>query len=256
LRFMMGVINHFDPKKDRIAFEDLNEVDKFVNLKLNNLIKTTTDNFENFSFDTVYREVTNFVTRELSAFYLDFAKDVLYIEKADDHARRSMQTVIYDATLSLLQLLTPFIPHTTHEAYSYLPFKDFEDVYLENMPEYVELGNEEIIEKYENLLLVRDNVLKALEEARNNKVIGKSFNAKLILYPNAETKALLNSLNANLGQIFIVSQFEISEGTGEFVFPTLSIDVLKAEGETCDRCWQVVDHTHDGLCHRCENVVK
>ena len=105
-------------------------------------------------------------------------------------------------------------------------------------------------------LIPIESELKALEEARNNKVIGKSFNAKLIIYPNSETLELLNSLNANLGQIFIVSQFEISEGIGEFKFPNLSIDVLKAEGETCERCWQVVEHTNEGICERCSEVIK
>ena len=102
---------------------------------------------------------------------------------------------------------------------------------------------------------VRDNVLKALEEARNNKVIGKSFNALLVLYPENEVAELLASI-PNLQQIFIVSQLEIKEGVGEFKFQNLSIDVLAAVGETCDRCWQVVPDTKEGLCPRCETVLK
>ena len=113
--------------------------------------------------------------------------------------------------LNLLKLLTPFLPHTTHEAYAHLPHTKEENMYLENMPKYVELGNEDIITKYEAFMEVRDNVLKALEEARNNKVIGKSFNAKLTLYPENEVKELLESMNANLQQIFIVSRFEIKD---------------------------------------------
>jgi len=256
IRFMLGNLFDFDPALNRVEFNDLNEVDKYVALKLNNLVKETTERYDNFEFDAVYRDITNFVTKQLSAFYLDFTKDVLYIEKADDHTRRSIQTVLYDTTLSLLQLLTPFIPHTTHEAYLHLPSHSFDNVYLENMPEYVELGNLDLLEKYENFMLVRDNVLKALEEARNNKVIGKSFNALLTLYPTGEVKELLNSMNANLGQIFIVSKFEIKEGVGQYEFKNLSIDVAKADGETCDRCWQVVDHLHDGLCHRCSDILK
>ena len=124
------------------------------------------------------------------------------------------------------------------------------------MPEYKELGKEDLLAKYDQFMLVRDNVLKSLEEARNNKVIGKSFNAKLVLYPEGQVKELLESLNINLQQVFIVSQFEMKEGKGEYDFTDLSIDVLKAEGETCDRCWQVVEHTTEGLCPRCESVVK
>jgi len=256
IRFMLGNLFDFDPLKDRIEFADLNEVDKYVTLKLNNLIKKTINNYDHFEFDTVYREITNFVTRELSAFYLDFTKDVLYIEKADNHDRRSIQTVLYDITLTLLKLLTPFIPHTTHEAYRYLPGKTEEAMYLENMPKYRELGNEALITKYEKFMDVRDNVLKALEMARNEKIIGKSFNARLTLYPEGEVKALLASMDANLGQMFIVSQFEIKTGKGTYEFNNLSIDVEKAVGETCERCWQVVDKTVDGLCKRCEQIIK
>ncbi|KFZ27666.1 MAG: Isoleucine--tRNA ligase [Candidatus Izimaplasma bacterium HR2] len=256
IRFMMANLGDYNPETNRVPFNELNEVDKYVALKLNNLVKNSIEHYDNFEFDSVYREITNFVTKELSAFFLDFTKDVLYIEKANDHSRRSIQTVLYDATLTLLKLLTPFLPHTTHEAYLHLPHHQEENMYLENMPKYVELGNEDILVKYEKFMDIRDNVLKALEEARNNKVIGKSFNAKLIIYPNAETKALLNSLNANLGQMFIVSQFEIGIGEGEFKFPNLSIDILKAEGETCDRCWQVVDHVHEDICDRCTEVLK
>jgi len=256
IRFMMANLGDYNPKTDRVPFEELNEVDKYVALKLNKLVKETIEHYDNFEFDTVYREITNFVTKELSAFFLDFTKDVLYIEKADSKSRRSIQTVLYDATLTLLKLLTPYLPHTTHEAYLHLPHHELENMYLENMPKYIELGNEDIIEKYQKFMDVRDDVLKALEEARNNKVIGKSLNAKLIIYPNNEIKELLSSLNANLGQLFIVSQFEISEGVGEFTFPNLSIDVLKAEGETCDRCWQVVDTTTDGICKRCSDIIK
>ena len=109
--------------------------------------------------------------------------------------------------------------------------------------------------KYEQFRTVRDNVLKALEEARSNKVIGKSFNAKLVLYPTGDVKELLESLDANLQQIFIVSRLEMAEGEGEFKFTNLSIDVLPAEGDTCDRCWQVVDVIEDGLCPRCTDVL-
>ncbi len=256
IRFMLGNLADFNPDTDTVPFEKRPEVDKYVSLKLNNLVKECIYRYDHFEFDTVYREITNFVTRELSAFYLDFTKDVLYIVRADDLSRRSIQTVLYETTLTLLQLLTPFLPHTANEAYLNLPYHKLDNVYLENMPEAQDLGSEGLLTKYEKFMNVRDNVLKALEEARNKQVIGKSFNAKLTLYPEGETKELLNSLNANLGQIFIVSQFEMAEGKGEYEFNELSIDVVKANGDTCDRCWQVVEETNEGLCPRCEEVLK
>ena len=169
-----------------------------IAIRLNKLVKDCTNSYDHFEFDAVYRDVTNFVTREMSAFYLDFIKDVLYIEEKDNHSRRSIQTVLYDVTLTLLKLLTPILSHTTHEVYLFLPHHNLENVYLENMPVVEDLGHEELEAKWDQFMMVRDNVLKALEEARNNKVIGKSFNAKLTLYPENEVKELLESMNANL----------------------------------------------------------
>ncbi len=256
LRFLLGNLNGFNPETDRVEFNDLNEVDKYMALELNNLVKDSLANYDEFKFDSVYRNVTNFVTRQLSAFYLDFTKDVLYIVKENDHDRRSIQTVFYDITLTLMQLLTPYLPHTMNDAYLNLPFHKMDNVYLENMPKVKDLGNEELYNKYLEFMKLRDNVLKALEEARNKQVIGKSFAAKLTLYPTGEAKTLLESMDANLGQIFIVSQFEMkSEGAGEYKFTNLSIDVDKADGEVCDRCWQVVPTTEDGLCDRCKKIL-
>ena len=246
IRFLLGNIGDFNPDVDRVAFEDLLDVDKYMAIKLNNLVKTSLYNYDEFKFDSVYRDVTNYVTRDLSSFYLDFTKDVLYIVKQNDLARRSIQTVFYDIALSLMQLLTPYLPHTMQQAYSTMTYKKFDNVYLENMPEVKDLGHNDLYNQYEAFLKVRDNVLKALEEARNKQVIGKSFTAKLTLYPSGEVKELLENLNADLGQLFIVSQFEMTEGTGEYEFPNLTIDVEKAEGDTCDRCWQVVTETEEG----------
>ena len=255
IRFMLGNLYDFNPNTDAVMFDELVEVDKYVRLRLNELVISSLEHYDNFEFDSVYRDITNFVTRDLSAFYLDFTKDILYITKPDDHARRSVQTVLYDTTLSLLQLLTPFLPHTTHEAYLHLPHHKYDDVYLEDMPTPLTVDGSKLLAKYDAFLQVRDNVNKALEEARNKQIIGKSFNAKLTLYPSASVQSLLESMDGNIGQMFIVSQFEIKDGVGEYQFADMSVDVVPAEGEPCDRCWQVVDHTHDGLCHRCTDVV-
>jgi isoleucyl-tRNA synthetase len=254
LRFLLGNLNDFNPEQNTVPFDELNDVDKYMAIKLNTLVKSSLDNFEEFKFDGVYRDITNFVTRELSSFYLDFTKDVLYIERENDHNRRSIQTVFYDIALSLMKLLTPYLPHTMNEAYLELNGHKESNVYLENMPEVKEL-DESVTETFDAFMKVRENVLKALEEARNKQVIGKSFAAKLTLYPKKEVKELLESMNANLQQIFIVSQFEIKEGNGEYTFENLSIDVEKAQGHTCDRCWQVVDEVQDGLCSRCDAIV-
>jgi isoleucyl-tRNA synthetase len=256
LRFMLGNLADFNPNTDAVPIEELVEVDRYVRYKLNDLVVASLDHFESFQFDAVYRDINRFVTRDLSAFYLDFTKDILYITAPDDPARRSVQTVLYDTTLTLLQLLTPFLPHTTHEAYLHLPYHAEENVYLENMPRPLETTDMDLMARYDAFLTLRDDVNKALEEARNKQIIGKSLNAKLTLYPNDKTKALLESMDANFAQLFIVSQFAIAEGEGEYRFPNTSVDVEVATGDTCDRCWQVVEHTEDGVCDRCHDVLQ
>ena len=161
--------------------------------------------------------------------------------------------------MSLGTVLTPILPHTMDEVYSYLPHHKLESIYLEDMvkPVYYDDANQ-LIDKYTKFMAIRNDVLKALEEARNNKVIGKSLNASLYICPNTESLKVINSLNANLKQLFIVSKLnivsELEEGT---VFDSGKILVKACLGLTCARCWQVVDAVdEDGLCPRCAEIVR
>jgi isoleucyl-tRNA synthetase len=256
IKFLLGNIFDYDDKKDKIAFAELGQVDQYILIKTNNLIKEVLEAYDDFKFDVVYRKITNFVTF-ISSFYLDFAKDILYIEKTDSLARRSIQTVIYRILDALLKLLTPILPHTTSEAFSYLPNKDADDVYLTDMPKYEEMDNQ-IEAIFDEFMELREDVLKALENARNEKVIGKSLNASVVIYPKPKVENILNKLDVNLAQIFIVSKFEVAkDGFGAYKGQDVTIDVFKAEGHTCDRCWQIVDHVdEDGLCPHCKEVIE
>ncbi len=255
IKFLLGNIFDYNDKTDKVAFEKLGKIDKYVLLKNNELIKEVLQAYDEFEFDVVYRKITNFVTF-ISSFYLDFAKDVLYIEKADSLNRRSIQTVIYKILDSLLKLLSPILPHTTSEAYNYMPNKEAKDIYLLDMPEVEDLDNS-VEDGFDEFMDLREDVLKALENARNEKIIGKSLNAKVILYPKPRIENLLEKLDLNLAQVFIVSELEISkEGFGAYKGQDVTIDVVKAEGHTCERCWQVVKEVNeDGICERCENVI-
>jgi isoleucyl-tRNA synthetase len=204
---------------------------------------------------------------DLSAFYLDFAKDVLYIEAADNHERRAIQTVLYESLLTLTKLVSPILSHTADEVWQFIPAVNEESVQLTDLPEYQELaGAEALEEKWSAFMTLRDDVLKALEEARNQKVIGKSLTAKVTLYVNEKSKALLDSISEDLKQLFIVSGFEVAGSYDQapedaVKLETAAIVVTKAEGETCDRCWIVTpevgkDPEHSTLCPRCANVVK
>jgi isoleucyl-tRNA synthetase len=190
------------------------------------------------------------MTNDLSAYYLDYTKDILYILKEDDFERRSVQSTIYDILVGLLKLLTPIIPHTTSEAYWALPTAHLEDVYLEDMPEVYVHQNEALLEAFDRFYRIREVVLKKLEEAREQKVIGKSLQAKVDLVLPKEDIEAIHKLEVKLHQVLIVSSVHLKEGK------ELSVVVSLAEGITCDRCWNIVDHVHDnGLCDRCHDVV-
>ncbi|MGD9909310.1 MAG: isoleucine--tRNA ligase [Candidatus Izemoplasmatales bacterium] len=255
-RFLLGNLFDFDQSMNRVEYKNLGEVNQFLMVKTSNLIKESKEAMDDFRFDDVYRKVNNYVNF-VSSFYMDFTKDILYIEKADSLARRQVQTVFYDILMTLLLLLTPFIPHTTSEAYNLMPKKEKEDIYLFDFPE-ASYQDTELEAKFDAFMEVREVVLKALETARENKVIGKSLNAKLTLYPKDKVLKVLQSVNLNFAQVFIVSEFEIkTEGFGSFKTDELSVDVVPAEGVTCARCWTVVKHVdEDHLCDRCHDILQ
>lgn len=266
-RFLLGNLADFNPDTDTIPYEKLREVDQFLVVRLNNLTQKVRDAYENFEYMNIYHEVNNFCTLDLSSFYLDFAKDILYIEAKDHYERRAMQTVMYESLVTLVKLLSPILPHTADEVWSFVPGVQEESVQLTDMPEFKEIEHSEQIEaRWSEFLKLRDDVLKALEEARNQKVIGKSLTAKVTLYVNEETKVLLEQLHGNMKQLFIVSDFAIGGGIEEAPEAALKLEhgaivVEKAEGETCERCWVVTpdvgqDKDHPTLCPRCAKVVK
>ncbi|MDP4168959.1 MAG: isoleucine--tRNA ligase [Bacillota bacterium] len=265
-RFLLGNLADFNYKTDAVSYENLREVDQFMMVKLNKLIKNVRDAYENYEFAGIYHAVNNFCTLDLSSFYLDFAKDVLYIEAKDNEERRAIQTVLYESLLALTKLVAPILPHTADEVWVFIPSMEEESVQLTDLPEPKEYANAQILEdKWSSFMNLRDDVLKALEEARNEKVIGKSLTAKVTLFVNEKTKDLLESITENVAQLFIVSAFEVA-GTYEqapdsaIKLETAAIVVSKAEGEICERCWTVTTDVgqveeHKTLCPRCAEVV-
>ncbi|MHC5269054.1 isoleucine--tRNA ligase [Enterococcus sp. LJL98] len=268
MRFLLANTEDFNPTTDRVAYEDLRSVDKYMTVRLHETIKEIREEgYEKYHFLQIYRTVMNYLTIDLSAFYLDFAKDVVYIEAQDDHQRRCMQTVFYDVAVNLTKLLTPIIPHTAEEIWSHLKEEEAY-VQLAEFPSYQEFANqEELIDTWSAFLAFRDNVLKALETARNEKLIGKSLEAKVTIYPNEQVHTLLTAVNANIPQLLIVSpdSFEIKAAGVEapaaaMKFDDVAILVEKAEGETCERCRQVKkDVGSEGqlptLCGHCATIV-
>ena len=249
LKFLLTNVSDFDPK-DSLPYEKLELVDKYMLIKLNDFIKQIKENYDSFDFGEVYRNVLAYVSNTLSSFYLDFTKDILYIEDPKSNKRLSVQTVFYQILLALMKLLTPILPHTMSEAYDALPHKEAKDIYLTNMPEYVEYSDSELVANFTEFMKYRDVILKALEEARAAKVIGKSFNAKLTITLNEASKKVFAPLLDSVAQVLIVSQIEFVDGS-EF-----KVDVKAAEGATCSRCWMIVPHINDDeLCPRCAKIV-
>ena len=261
-RFLLGNLSDYNNDKDRIEYKDLDEVSKYIECKLNQLLEKCYKAYESLSCDEVYRSVLNYMTNDLSAFYLDFTKDILYIEKYNNIKRRSIQTVLFDNLNALVRLLTPIIPFTCEEIYSFMKNMgsdmDKESVYLLRMVKTIKYDDSEyLLNKYAKFMVLRDDVLKAIEEARNNKIIGKSLASKLIIYPNSDAKELLDSMKCDLERVFIVSSLEIVDhdiDANDYNIGKISVHLC--DGITCERCWKIVPSVgEDGLCQRCHEIV-
>jgi len=267
MRFLLANTTDFEPSEHTVAYDELRSVDKYMLVRLNDVIKTIREEgYEKYDFTQIYKTVVNFLTVDLSSFYLDFAKDVVYIQAEDSYERRCMQTVFYQAAVALTKLLTPIIPHTTEEIWTYLKEEEA-FVQLAELPSYEEYPNQgELLDTWKAFMDFRDKVLKALEEARNEKVIGKSLEAKVTIYPNEQVAAMLTALDADLAQLLIVSpdSFSISKEAAPentAAFDDVAILVEKADGEVCDRCRQVrttvgEDEKLPTLCASCAHIVE
>lgn len=240
LRFLLANTHDYNPSTDAVSYQNLGAVDKYMTIKFNKLVEVINKAYEAYDFMAIYKAVVNFVTVDLSAFYLDFAKDVVYIEAANSPERRRMQTVFYDILVKITKLLTPILPHTAEEIWSYLEHEEEEFVQLSEMPVAQTFeGQEAILEEWDGFMEFRTHAQKALEEARNAKVIGKSLEAHLTVYASDEMKALLASLDSDIGLLLIVSQLTIADEADKpadaVAFEGVAFSVERAEGEVCER---------------------
>ena len=256
-RFLLGNLynGNFNNQTDLLAYEDLEELDKYMVLKFEKVVAKVLDYYENYQFNSITTELINFFNVELSSFYLDYGKDILYIEGEDSHKRQSMLTVLYTVLSKSVRLFAPILSFTAEEVYDNMPYEDAESVHLTDFPVKNLVDDAALEAKWDKLLEVRDDMNKALEESRNEKVIGKSLEAAVEVYSNdAEVVELLNSV-ANLNQFFIVSKVEVKENDG-VAYDLATVKVTKAEGHRCERCWNIVDEVNEeGLCPRCASIL-
>ena len=252
---MLGNLFDFDYDKDQIDYKNMPSYDQYQMVKLNEFVASVLKSYENYNFQEVYKTVNNYVFN-LSIFYLDFTKDILYIEKADSKVRRSVQTVLYEILFSLIRLLAPILPYTSEEVYQYLPNKKKDSIHLENNPKPVIYENSEELETMWNKFFkVKDDVYKVLENARNEKVIGKSLEA--IVYIHIDDEEFKEYFKDNMAQLLIVSKVIFTSETLEKQ-QVCEVKVEALDGIRCERCWNLFDKENmvGDICHRCHDVLE
>ncbi|WP_461239677.1 isoleucine--tRNA ligase [Paucilactobacillus sp. N302-9] len=266
MRFLLANTTDFDPKTNAIDYDDLESVDQYMLIRLNQFEENVKQHFEEYDFLDVYKKLMNFVTTELSAFYMNVAKDVVYIDAENSHTRRSMQTVFYQILVTMTKLLTPVLPHTTEEIWGYLKEPE-EFVQLTEIPEVQHFDNEaEVLKNWTAFMGIRSHVLKVLEEARDSKQIGKSLEAQVDLYVSQGNQAILDSLNADVRQLLEVSELNIETlddaPTDASQFDDgVALKVTAAQGDLCQRCRMITkdvgsDDAYPELCARCAQIVR
>lgn len=264
LRFMLGNLSDFDVKANSVSYQDLDPIDQFILVELDHLVEEVREAYDQFEFNTIIQQILNFLTQMMSSFYLDYSKDVTYIELADDPKRRNMQTVMYQVTKKLTILLTPIIPHTTEEIWKFL--QEEEDyAQLANFPEVEHYENaEELSTFWHKFLQFRDATNRTLETARNEKVIGKSLEARLHIYADADCQSFLEAVGENLRIYLMVSQLEILDQaqapSSADDYEGFKLVVTPAEGQVCERCRGVYPSVGSceqapTLCQRCAQIV-
>lgn len=268
-RYILGNLEGFDPKTDMVAYNDLCELDRWALMKLNDLVAKVIKGYDDYEFHVVLHAIHNFCVVDMSNFYLDVIKDRLYCEEKNGVLRRSAQTAMYEILDALVRMIAPILCFTADEIWQAMPHRDGDDtanIVLNAMPK-VNLAwafAEEASSKWDKLIALRDDVNKALEEARKNKVIGKPLEAWVTVYADDETAAQLETVPADeLAALCIVSKLRVIRGNGEGMqgenLP-VQIAIERASGDKCERCWMYVDSIgqdskHPTLCARCAAVV-
>lgn len=259
-RFILSNLGDFNPDTDSVSVEKLDGIDKWAMARMDEIIEKCKAAYDKFDFHIVYSTMRDFCTIDLSNFYLDILKDRLYVEKAGSESRRAAQTVIYNILRTMTLYLAPVISFTAEEIWGYMPRSekdDAESVFFNKLPEKSGVSaDEEFMEKWEKIDELRDIVNKALEEARGQKLIGKSLEAKVTLNCGRDWYDFAKSVENDLVSAFIVSAVDVEKSE----FDGVNVKVEVAPGEKCERCWTHSDTVgkcaeHPTLCARCAEIV-
>ena len=258
-RFLLGNLNGFDPA-NAVAEADLLPLDRYMLARTRELTENVLGWYEAFEFHRVYHAVTDFAVADLSSFYLDVLKDRMYTFAPTSLERRSAQTVLWRITETLVRLVAPILSFTADEVWEYLPKVEGREVsvHLARFPKPEEIFSEEpakLLAEWKQIFAVRDEALRVLEEARQDKRIGKALEADLEIAAKGELFALLKRHAAGLKDIINVSRVTVIEG------PELTVKALPASGHKCARCWNFMPEVGnygvwENVCTRCQEALK
>jgi len=256
-RFALGNLDGFDPARDTVPYDELEEVDRWALAELSHVTKEVLAAYEAYEFHNVYRALFNWATVTLSARYFDIIKDRLYTFAPRNKARRSAQTALLEIADALARMLGPILVFTADEIWENLPGRTEPSIHLALLPSSSEESHEALLSEWERLFAIRDDVLRALEESRIAKQIGSSLQAKVTLKASGSALELLQRHQSDLRYLFIVSQVELEQSGGDNV----SISVSVAEGGKCERCWNYSTRVGESerfptVCERCVAALK
>jgi isoleucyl-tRNA synthetase len=282
-RFLLGNLYDYDPKRDAVPDEALEEIDRWALHRLQGLVRRVRRGYAGFEFHAVFHALNNFCAVDLSAIYLDILKDRLYSDPAGSPSRRAAQRVLFETLNVLTRLMAPILSFTAEEIWNQIPRRqrDHDSVHLASLPEEVKKVwmDKSLADHWENLLAVREEVTRTLEKERKEKKIGSSLEASVTLYAKGESWSaaldgssgfpfykLLEEKKGVLSSLFIVSQVDLlpwekkPEGVPGTIIDGLAVQVLPARGTKCGRCWCYREDVgrnpaHPELCARCAEAV-
>ncbi|MDO5555945.1 MAG: isoleucine--tRNA ligase [Clostridia bacterium] len=263
-RYILGNTSDFNPNTDMVEYQNLEEIDKYALLKLNDLVRKCIDSYDKYDFHEAYQAINIFCVTDMSSFYLDIIKDRLYTSKIEANTRRAAQTTMYIILNSLVKILAPLTCFTAEEIWQYIQkieSENVESVMLTNYPEEkAEYENIELRKKWKKIVDIKEDVSKKLEEARAEKIIGHSLNAKVTLYTEGELYDFIKENLQLLQTVFIISELEVEENQRKDE-EKLGIKIEQADGQKCERCWMYSktvgeDKKNPTICHKCSEAIK
>lgn len=261
-RFLLGNLFDFDPAKDYVEYKDLKELDKFALHKLNQLIVSVTEAFDNYEFYKYFQQLQNFAAVDLSSFYLDIVKDRLYTAGKKSVSRRACQTVLYEILQTLVRMLVPVMPHQAEDIWMSVPEVQkggLISILLSDWPKAnEEWNNPSLEEDFAKILKAREVVSRAIEPLRAEKKVGSSL--EVAVYVSVKDNEVLKRDENELCNIFITSQAYVTDEKpsgvlSEYKEDDFTVWVTKAEGEKCARCWKYRKLNADGICDECQEAI-